>query len=288
LRFRDQAYAMNRQLRRLLSSLLRSRATRSGLVLLIGLTASLDAATRVVTACGHHDYPPWNWQRGNEIVGACADVTRNLFEHLGHTVKLAYVGPWKRCQAMIEAGTVDINICSFKNPEREAYSRFIDVPMGLNPIAVFVKKGHEFPFSHWSDLAGRRSGIVNGVSMGPEFDGFLAKQTRLDTAVDPISNWRKLDAGRIDFVPVGLEAGALQIRLYGFAGRITPLPTPALEGKLYISISNKSTDLHPLIPAAEKYLSAPERQQELKNLLHQYHELYINEAAKPTVRPSVQ
>ena len=253
-------------------------------VLLAGLIAVSNAAARVVTACGHHDYPPWNWQRGNEIVGACADVTRNVFEHLGHTVKLSYVGPWKRCQALIEIGAVDVNICSFKNPERETYSRFIDVPMGMNPIAIFVKKGREFPFSHWDDLVGRHAGIVNGVSMGPEFDTFLAKQTHLETSVDPIMNWRKLNAGRIDFVPIGLEAGLLQTHLYGFADSIVALPNPVLLGKLYISISNKSTDLLPLIPAAEKYLAAPERQQELAALLRKYQELYINDATKQSTK----
>jgi polar amino acid transport system substrate-binding protein len=250
------------------------------LVLSVGMAAAFNSTARVVTACGHHDYPPWNWQRGNEIVGACADVARNVFEHLGHTLKLTYVGPWKRCQALIQVGVVDVNICSFKNPERAAYSHFIDVPMGLNPIAIFVKKGKEFPFSQWRDLTGRSSGIVNGVSMGPEFDSFLATQTRMEIVTDPVINWRKLNAERIDFVPLGLEAGLLQVHLYGFSDSIVALPNPALEGKLYISISNKSVDLLPQIPEAEKYLSANERQQELKKLLNKYHELYISDVAR--------
>jgi polar amino acid transport system substrate-binding protein len=235
------------------------------------------ASAREVTACGHHDYPPWNWMRGNEIVGSCADVTRNVFERLGHTVKLAYVGPWKRCQALIEAGEVDVNICSFRNPEREAYSRFVGVPMGNNPIGVFVKKGREFPFEKWRDLTGKRSGVVNGVSMGAEFDTFLATQTILERAIDPVLNLRKLEADRIDFTPIGVEAGLLQIKLYGFEGGIVPLPHPALEGKLYISISNKATDLHKQIPDIEKYLSRPEYPQELskKNALHR--EQYVRE-----------
>lgn len=238
------------------------------------------ASAREVTACGHHDYPPWNWLRGNEIIGTCADVTRNAFEHLGHTVKLAYVGPWKRCQAMIEAGEVDVNICSFKNPEREAYSRFVDVPMGINPIAAFVKKGREFPFKQWPDLAGKRSGVVIGVSMGPEFDTFLATQTDLDIVTHPVLNLRKLEAERLDFIPLGLEAGLLQISLYGFEGAIVPLPNPVLEGKLYISISNKATDLHRQIPRLEKYLSRPEYTQELSKSLKQYREQYVREALK--------
>lgn len=254
-----------------------SRLVAAGL-LLSGLTAS--AIAREVTACGHHDYPPWNWAKGGEIVGACADVTRQVFAHLGHTVNLAYVGPWKRCQAMIKAGEVDVNICSFRNPEREAYSRFVDVPMGINPIAIFVKKGREFPLQQWSDLAGKRSGVVNGVSMGPEFDTFLATRTRMETVTRPVLNLRKLHTERIDFVPLGLEAGKLQTHLYGFSESIIPLPQPALEGKLHISISNHATDLHRHIPEIERYLSRPEYKKEISNLLHRHHDQYLQENLK--------
>ncbi len=249
------------------------------LSLFLAVLTSL-ASAREVSACGHHDYPPWNWLRGKEIVGTCADVTRNAFERLGHTVKLAYVGPWKRCQAMIEAGDVDVNICSFKNPEREAHSRFVNVPLGINRIAVFVRHGHEFPFASWSDLASKRSGVVLGVSMGPEFDTFLATQTRLELVTRPELNLRKLRANRLDFTPLGLEAGLLQLSLYGFEGDVVPLSNPVLEGKLYISISNKATDLHQQIPAIEKYLSRPEYAQELAQSLKKYREEYVREAVR--------
>ena len=257
------------------SSLTRLLAT--GLVL-VGMSTS--AAGREVTACGHHDYPPWNWAKGGEIVGACADVTRKVFRQLGHTVNLAFVGPWKRCQALIESGDVDINICSFKNPEREAYSRFADVPMGINPIAIFVKKGREFPLERWDDLAGKRSGVVNGVSMGADFDTFLQTRTHMEIVTRPVLNLRKLDSQRIDFVPLGLEAGLLQTQLYGFSGRIVPLPKPALEGKLYISISNHATDLHRHIPEIEKYLSRPEYKDEISSLLRRHREQYVRESLK--------
>ena len=247
------------------------------LPLLLATLSSL-ASAREVTACGHHDYPPWNWLRKSEIVGACADVTRSAFEHLGHTVKLSYVGPWKRCQAMVESGDVDINICSFKNPQRESYSRFVDVPMGINPIAIFVKKGREFPFEKWPDLKGKRSGVVNGVSMGAEFDTFLTTQTKLEAVNEPVLNLRKLEAERIDFTPLGLEGGLLQIKLYGFEGSIVPLPKSALEGKLYISISNKATDLHKQIPEVEKYLSRSSYAQELSKSLKLHREQYVHEA----------
>lgn len=242
------------------------------------LAASLDsAAGREIKACGHPDYPPWSWVRNGEIVGVCTDITRRIFERLKHTVNFTYVGPWKRCQALVQSGEVDVNVCGIKNPEREAYSRFVNVPLGTNPIAIFVRKGHQFPFEKWSDLASKRSGVVHGVSMGTKFDTFLATQTKLETVERPVLNLRKLVNDRLDFLPLGLEAGILQTQLYGFGDNIVPLPKPALDVKLHISISKHATDLHQQIPDIKKYLLRPEYRHEIASLLRQHREQYVHE-----------
>ena len=51
---------------------------------------------------------------------------------------LGYVGPWKRCQEMVASGEVDVNICAFRNAERESYSVFAEPRMGLNRIAILI------------------------------------------------------------------------------------------------------------------------------------------------------
>lgn len=252
---------------------------------LISIDIFHSASAREIKACGHQDYPPWNWLKEGEITGVCADITRKVFERLGHKVNLSYVGPWKRCQMMVETGEVDVNICSFMNSEREAYSQFAKVPMGDNPIAVFVKKGYEFPFDKWSDLAGKRSGIVIGVSTGLEFDTFLSKQTSLEEASGPLSNLRKLSSDRLDFVPLGLEAGRLQAQLYGFEHTIVPLAHHALEGKLYISVSNKASNLINQIPEIEKYLSRPEYKDELEKTLDKYRNQYVEKQKQEAKKP---
>jgi len=86
------------------------------------LSATLASST--LTACGHHDYPPWNWHADGKIVGVCAEVVSTLYQRLGLKVDLSYVGPWARCQQKVAAGEVDINICALRNEERSRYSRF--------------------------------------------------------------------------------------------------------------------------------------------------------------------
>ena len=117
-----------------------SRALALACAVMAGCVSAAELP--VVKACGHHDYPPWNWERGQQIVGACAAVARRAIERLGYRVDLSFVGPWKRCQAMVASGEVDVNICSFRNAEREAYSVFAEPRMAQNRIAVFVNKPH--------------------------------------------------------------------------------------------------------------------------------------------------
>ncbi|WP_137939632.1 transporter substrate-binding domain-containing protein [Chitinivorax sp. B] len=243
--------------------------------LLVSQCVALSACALEATACGHHDYPPWNWQRGNQIVGACVEVVRRAFEKAGVTVRFNYVGPWKRCQALIQNGDVDINICALRNTERESYSKAVEVPMGINPIVAFVRKGREFPLQRWEDLSGKSIGLVVGVSMGPEFDEFLQRNTRLQLVSEPTLNLRKLMLDRVDVVPLGLQTGLLQIDTLRLAGRIVPLAKPLTEGKLHISVSNRSSWLLPYLDTVEQYLARPEYRRELAELLGRYHSEYL-------------
>jgi len=236
----------------------------------------------VVKACGHHDYPPWNWERGNRIVGACAEVTRRAIERLGYRVDLSYVGPWKRCQAMVASGEVDVNICSFRNAEREAYSVFAEPRMGQNRIAIFVRKPQaaQRRFDGWSDLKGLRAGLVLGVSMGKEFDDFLEQNTRIERVVSVRQTLSMLALDRVDFAPFGWEAGLIEVERNGLGGQVVPLAQPALVGELYVSVSRKSP-LAARVQEIGAYFARPEYRVELDALLDEYHRLYLDGARLP-------
>lgn len=229
----------------------------------------------VVKACGHHDYPPWNWREGEEIIGACATAARRAIERLGFRVDLRYVGPWKRCQEMVQAGTVDVNICAFRNDERERYSVFAEPRMGQHRIAIFV--GPHWPrerrFRAWQDLAGLRTAVVLGVSSGQAFDDFLAARTRVESVASVRQMLLMLDAGRIDFVPFGHEALLMEIERNGLAGRIVPLEQPALVGDLYVSVSRKSP-LAARVQDIGAYFARPGYGAEIAELLQEGHRRY--------------
>lgn len=255
---------------------------RVGLLFALLLSPALRAEP-VATACGHHDYAPWNWQQGGRIVGTCADIVQRAFASAGVSVRFDYVGPWPRCQALVAAGRVDINICAFRNAEREAYAQFVPVPMGNNEVAAFVRSDAGWTLHGWDDLKGRRVGLVNGVSMGAELDQFLQQHTTIDRANDFSASLRKLALGRVDVVPFGREAGKLAVARLGLAGQVRDLPQPLLHGQLYISVSKQSRWLLPYLPAIQHYLEKPDYPRQLQQSLQLQHRRYLQSNPPPSV-----
>jgi polar amino acid transport system substrate-binding protein len=206
-------------------------------------------SSNVIKACGHHDYAPWNWLQGGKIVGACADIARELYAKIGYDLDLSYVGPWARCQKLIANGKVDINICSIKNDTRENYSVFSKIPIAQNEQAIFVRAKESFEFRELEDLKLKSIGIVRGVSLGNEIDQYLKKHIRLTFVADYSSLFNMLQMERIDGVIVARESGKSYIQLNNLDDKIIDLPTALVVADLYISISKKSkfVDTLPLL-----------------------------------------
>jgi len=243
--------------------------------LLLMLTRLSAAEMPVVKACGHHDYPPWNWQSGGKIIGACAEAAETLFAKAGLKLDLSFVGPWSRCQYLIERGDVAVNICSFKNTERERYSEFVPTPMGINENAIFISNEHSLPYQTWADLHGKRLGLVKGVSLGTAFDRYIEKHAIVIKTSGYDLLFNMLLAGRIDAVPFGRYAGRTYIRTLGIADQIADLPTPVLEGKLYFSMSRLSPYLGKLAQV-DALLQAPGHDAWMNSLLEHYANLYVS------------
>jgi len=263
----------------LASSSFRLRAASA--LLACACSAAPAADLPVVKACGHHDYAPWNWQQGDQIVGACAAIARRAIERLGYRVDLRYVGPWKRCQAMVASGEVDVNICAFRNPEREAYSVIVEPRMAQNRIAIFAlkRRADTLRFQRWEDLKGLRTGLVLGVSMGPEFDGFLERHTQVQRVSQLRQVFSMLALDRLDFAPFGWEAGLVEIERSGLTDQVVPLGLPALVGDLWLSVSKRS----PLAARAAEigaYFARPGYAQELQNALDDHRRLALEANAK--------
>jgi polar amino acid transport system substrate-binding protein len=248
--------------------------------LVIWLTAGLVSSQvssaeykPILKACGHHDYAPWNWLQDDKIVGVCAQVATELFGSLGYDIDLTYVGPWKRCQLMIERGEVDLNICSFKNSYREGYSVFSSVPMATNENAIFVNKDNYFDYKNLETLKGKLIGLVRGVSLGNEIDGYLTNNSHVIRVKNYQALLSMLKLNRIDVVILGRQSGRHLLNLYGLNNEIVDLPEALVKGDLYFSFSKKSPH-NGLLVEVNKTLKSDEYRVWLASLFERYSQMH--------------
>ncbi len=242
---------------------------------------SIGSERQTLKACGHHDYAPWNWLEGDKIVGVCAEVATQLFGDLGYKVDLTYVGPWKRCQQLIEQGDVDLNICSFINLERKNYSVFSKTPMASNENALFVNKERYFDYTGPESLNAKFIGLVHGVSLGSNLDHHLQKNSYVIRVANHQSLFSMLALQRIDAVIVGRQSGQHLLNLYNLNTQIVDVPTPLLTGNLFFSMSKKSPYIG-LLNDIEKVLTSEQYRVWLSSLLERYsfkHKAFVHRNA---------
>lgn len=198
------------------------------------------AAERSLIASGNPNYPPSSFARGERIEGAAAELLGIIFADLGLKVESVYAGPWKRVQVLAEEGRIDVITTIYKTPERERYLVYTRTPYMDDPNVIWVWKGREFAFDAWEDLKGKTGGAIVGDSYGKDFDAYIAENLNIERVASFEQNMKKLESGRIDYVPYGLYSGIMEAKASGYISKIERLPKPLPSEGLYIAFSAKS------------------------------------------------
>jgi polar amino acid transport system substrate-binding protein len=255
-----------------------------GLLLCFSAASAASEDNKVIKACGHHDYAPWNWLQDGHIVGVCVDLASQLFQQLGYTLDLSYVGPWKRCQQLIAQGKMDLNICAIKNDQRANYSEFSKYPIAQNENAIFVRADEPFEFNHLSDLKYQTVGLVRGVSLGNKVDDFLAKNTQLVLVEDFSRLFQMLVLKRIDLLIVGRASGLDYIKQGHIEQEVIDLPKPVAIFNLHMAMSKKSLFL-PSLTEIDQILSAKEYQNADAQLFEHHSKMFMQYKSRALPEP---
>lgn len=224
-------------------------------------------------ACAHPAAQPMSWEHQGRLHGVCVDMARRAFAAAGWTLQVDNVGPWSRCQALVERGQVDAMVCAFDNPKRREYAVMVEPALARNEAALFVRRDSTLHFDGWDDLAGLRIGVGHGVSLGAEVDQQLARHAQVDNALSEELNLRKLLVGRLDAVATAREAGEQLLRARGCEQEVRALPRALGAAPLYLQISRQSPAVAAL-PQLRDFLQRPEYAAELQQLHRQQAELY--------------
>ncbi|MFG6412526.1 substrate-binding periplasmic protein [Roseateles sp. DC23W] len=256
------------------------RRRLAALALAAALAAGPAAADGTVRACAHPAAQPMSWQHQGRLHGVCIEAAKRAFAAAGWTLRVDDVGPWSRCQAMVERGQVDALVCAFDTPKRREYAVVVEPALARNEAALFVRRDSPLRFERWADLGGLRIGVGHGVSLGAEVDRQLARHAMVDNALSEAMNLRKLLAGRLDAVATAREAGEQMLRAQGCEQQVRVLPRTLGGAPLYLQISRQSPAIAAL-PAVRAYLQRPDYAVELQQLHGQQAELFRSQNPPP-------
>lgn len=207
---------------------------------LLLLVTDCAQAQTVVRATGHPNWPPFSWQQGDKIIGIGAELTELVFKDLGMRATVNARGNWKRAQSQVEHGEADVLVAAYLTVDRKKVMAYPALPFIDDANVLWVARGKAFPFRQWSDLIGKTGTAMLGESYGEAFDRYIKEKLQMEWVNSPAQSLGKLELGRADYYPFSLYGGQIQLRQYGFEGRIEHLPEVLSTEGTYIAISRKS------------------------------------------------
>jgi len=203
-----------------------------------------------LTATGNPEYPPYLWRDPNnpeQLIGANADLLKQVAKDLGLVVDVVYVGPWSRAQEEVNSGRIDMLAGYFRTQARERLTDFISPPFLFNSSVVWVRKGAGFAYSDWSDLKGRRGGTLVNNSHGQVFDDYARAQLDLEAVPSVTQAFQKLLLKRSDYVIFEQYLGMALARTLGKEKELEILEPPVSSEGLYLALSHKSGCNQPVL-----------------------------------------
>lgn len=230
----------------------RRRSTLVGIFLML-IAAPLCAQEKVITWATNPQYPPYGWAISDtDYAGACNELL-SLITPAGYVFRSVMV-PWARAQEMARRGEIDLLINLRITPERSTWLKFSSNPTFFNPIVVFMRKDKAIPFKSWDELKPLRGGVTIGDAFGNGFDEFLKDKLDVDAIPNVGGNFRKLNAGRIDYFVSGYYMGLAWLASAGLGDRITALSPPISSTYIHLGFSRLSPHLG-VLPEIDRQLA---------------------------------
>ncbi len=215
---------------------------RRGLLALIlllgaGLARAEEPPHEIVLAAT--ETPFRQYSENGQPAGYVVDVLQEAFSRTGHPVKIRFM-PWARCLAEAKAGTIDGVFGANRTPDRETDLLFSPEPLMDETQSAFTRAEDQAQYSPTiAGLADVRIGIINGSSIGAEFDRAIAEKKlhHIEVASNFDSLLHMLAGRHVDVI----IADSLSIRGMakrdGTLRRLKELPTPLLKGPIFVAFS---------------------------------------------------
>lgn len=185
------------------------------------------------------EYPPYSYVKNGELTGSTVTLVKEAMKRIGQTATITLY-PWSRGLEETKSGTVDGLLSTIKTPEREGYMLFGSEPLLVEGISLVVLKESGITWrGDLRSLSEYAFGGIRGFHYGADWDAAIASGmiAKLELAVDPLMNVRKLLAKRYDICigdPLNVLYYAKQMRQIN---RVEVLHPPIESTKVYLAFS---------------------------------------------------
>ncbi|ASP37938.1 hypothetical protein CHH28_04260 [Bacterioplanes sanyensis] len=244
-------------------------------VLSVGLVAAAAAACpKEQVRIGWEPWAPYSVQEGGEYTGLDLDIAKAVLADMGCKVEFVQ-RPWKRLLLEIEQGKVDMTASASRNAEREQYGYFSQ-PYRTESVVLFVGAGQSANYgaiNGLKDIAGMDFdlGVARGYYYGEEYAALeqdAAFKSKLNSAGDDVTNYKKLAAGRLDGFLADPFSAAAGLKELGLSDKVETHST-VYSDDIYFLISRKSSS-QAFVDAFNQSLTAMKSDGRLQGIIDQY------------------
>ncbi|KFI13650.1 hypothetical protein IX95_03025 [Vibrio sp. B183] len=149
-------------------------------LLLISLLLSRPVFAQTFTWCAFYNWPPWIYPVDDTYAGVLIDQLAVFQRQNPNTqVEARVIKNWKRCQAEVERGKVDVVLGAYKTPEREALYHYVPEPALMiqsSVIAYALEDNQDIRMAAaLEDLTYFRLGAIKGNARGQVVDEYIRR-----------------------------------------------------------------------------------------------------------------
>ena len=204
-------------------------------------TNSLECTKLIAT--GNPEYPPYLFKDSSNpkaLIGANAEILKEIGKELNIEIGIIYSGPWSRAQKEVREGRIDLIAGAFYTKPRSMYMDYIHPAFLITKSVVWIDPNRRIKYNKKEDLIGLKGITVINNSFGQDFDTFAKAQLSITTVPSLKQAFGMIKLGRVDYLlyeesPARAYAASLRFeKLVGTVG-----PEISSEG-LYLTLSHQS------------------------------------------------
>lgn len=196
-----------------------------------------------LVATGAADHPPFLWrdpQNPKRLVGANADLLRQIADSLGLKLDLLYTGDRSKALDEVRSGRVDVLVDAVLTSQRLGEMDFVHPAIVSLQTVAWVRNEPGFLYSGRDDLRGRKGVVVSAGRFGSEFDAFAKASLQLQSVTGAAPALQRLLAGRSDYLLHERYSLIAAADVLGQLERIQRLEPALASRDMHLAISHDS------------------------------------------------